>query len=62
MDFLMIILRYITPHDSFDQNSMKMLLISNVHKKAMPFACHLYRVTICCFSGFLIGNTCIWIF
>ena len=53
-------LRYITPHDTFEQNSMKMKLITNVHGKDMPFACHLYRVTICCFSGSLIGN--IWSF
>ena len=51
-------LSLITPHDTFmtfEQNSMKMLLISNVHIKNMPFACVLYRVTICCFTCVLIG-------
>ena len=31
---------------TFEENSLKMILKSNVHQKVMPLECYLYRVSI----------------
>ncbi len=46
LKWTIIYLRFIIPHDPFAQNSMKMLFISNVHKKGIHLSAYLYRVSI----------------